>query len=473
MAISGHLIHVPREHFASLNRRLARALKRTGGCPLLPVSSGRSLITASNFKDIRNSLGRDGYQKALKRHRAERVEAVDESRFLALLQSRDPNDLPDRSLEIPRHSSRSEVLDWHLVETRVQEAWDLFGGRDRIDWTNLSVGHIDTGWTFHRALGFSGTREEENSPWIDTGNDRNYFSGEFDPGNEGAPPGRPFPADPHSARDPLGGANGGHGTKTLSVLCGSDESALAKQGGEGEPGFAGYFGAAPQVPVVPVRICDTVWIELELGAGLPNAINHLVETMGCRVISLSMGSPHFFASTHKMPLALQQAIDNAYEKGVIVACAAGNHIPNEHVIYPARCPRTIAVAGSTCDSKPWSGSSYGAHVDISAPAYPVRRAQTGWNGKQGYDYGDGTSFATPQVAGAAALWLSYHGEAIRQTYRQAWQIAAAFLHLVRKTARTPDGWETGIRGAGILNAHALLSEPLPGPGILVKDVMPF
>ena len=157
MTFSGYLIHVPQEHFASLNRRLAAALTRTAGCPLLPVSSGRALITSSNLKDIRNSLGRDRYRKLLKRHRVERVEAIDESRFLALLQSRDPADLPERSIEgaRPRDSSLREPLDWHLTESRLDKAWDLFGGRDNINWDKVSVGHIDTGWTFHRALGTS------------------------------------------------------------------------------------------------------------------------------------------------------------------------------------------------------------------------------------------------------------------------------------------------------------------------------
>ena len=474
MAVGGYLIHVPQEHYASLDRRLALALKRTAGYPLLPVSSGRALITSSNFKEIRNSLGRDRYRKLLKRHRVERVEAVDESRFLALLQSRDPADLPKRSIESPRPrgSSQRVSLDWYLSESRLDEAWDLFGGRDKINWDNVSVGHVDTGWTFHRALGFSGTQEEENSPWVNTNDDRNFFSGDFDRGGEGAPPPL-FPVDPHSARDRLEGPNGGHGTKTLSVLCGSDESSLARDGGGGNAGFAGYFGAAPKVPVVPVRICNTIWIELELGEGLPKAINHLVETMGCGVISLSMGSPYVFTSPRRMPLVLQEAIDNAYEKGVILVCAAGNHIPNEHVVFPARCPRTIAVAGSTLAGKPWSGSSYGMHVDISAPACPVRRAMTSWNGVQAYDYGDGTSFATPQVAGTAALWLAYRGDEIRRTYRQPWQIIAAFLQLLKTTARVPDGWETTIRGAGLLDAKALLLEPLPDAGGLAKDDVPF
>jgi subtilisin family serine protease len=469
MPIAGYLLRIPQGKFAPLNRALEKALTRTRGNPLVPVSSERALIPVAPYKDARAALGAAALRKLLAKHRVSQLEPVDDARFLELVRSRDPVDLPPlmlRSAAPVRAESGGESFDWHLVDTRLVAAWKLLGGRENIDWTGVTVGHIDTGWTFHPGLGFSG--EQENSPWVDTVHDRDLFPGDF-PQSGDAPFPAPFPVSQDCARDPLTGPNGGHGTKTLSVLSGFNEAAGAREGGL----YAGHFGAAPRVPVVCVRLTNTIWAS-DFHDTLPAAIDHLVNNAGCKVISMSMGSPHAGAlSLLPVPQALRRALDNAYERGVIFCCAAGNHIPNADVIFPARCPRTIAVGGTTKEYQPWTGSSFGAQVDICAPATPIRHAHPAPNGHYNYKVGDGTSYATPQVAGAAALWLAFRRDEIAQRYTQPWQIVAAYLRLLKATATVPSGWETNQRGAGILNAEALLNEDLPDPALLVKDELPY
>jgi hypothetical protein len=75
--------------------------------------------------------------------------------------------------------------------------------------------------------------------------------------------------------------------------------------------------------------------------------------------------------------------------------------------------------------------------------------------------GNGTSFAVATTAGAAALWVSYHGWATLARKYGAGHIAAVFKQILQATCRTPRGWDTREYGPGIVDAKALLEAPLP------------
>ena len=132
---------------------------------------------------------------------------------------------------------------------------------------------------------------------------------------------------------------------------------------------------------------------------------------------------------------------------------------------PASYPECLAVAATNVDDQPWSGSSRGAQVDISAPGQAVWTAATnqGPNGPAySVEQGDGTSFAVAGLAGVAALWLAHHGaDAIKAKYGGATQ--EVFRLLVTLTCRVPTGWDGSRYGAGIVDAAALLKAPLPDP----------
>jgi subtilisin family serine protease len=138
---------------------------------------------------------------------------------------------------------------------------------------------------------------------------------------------------------------------------------------------------------------------------------------------------------------------------VIVLAAAANCIGL--VVWPARFAECVAVAGVDVRDAKWRDSCSGAAVDFSAPAENVWRVTM----PNGSGQGRGTSFAVALVAGTAALWLSHHGRAslIGAARARGETLQDMFRRIAGATARRPSGWDSFTMGAGIVDAHALLS----------------
>ena len=154
---------------------------------------------------------------------------------------------------------------------------------------------------------------------------------------------------------------------------------------------------------------------------------------------------------------------DAVRNEVIPVAAAGNCVG--FMVAPAVYDSTVAAAASNVNELPWGGSSRGKTVDISAPG---ERVHVAW--KKAPDdpdnntvRSDGTSYATAHIAGAAALWIAYHGEdAIREAYGAGTR-KDLFVDLLKRSANKPAGWDTSKFGAGILDVVALLNTPLGTP----------
>jgi subtilisin family serine protease len=100
--------------------------------------------------------------------------------------------------------------------------------------------------------------------------------------------------------------------------------------------------------------------------------------------------------------ALASAIQDAANQNVLFVAAAGNSSQNLDVSpsYPAsyQIPNVISVASVTSASSLSSFSNYGSSVSIAAPGSSIYSTVPG-----GYASYSGTSMASPQVAGIAAL----------------------------------------------------------------------
>lgn len=426
---------------------IRNAVGITAGDPVVSVGLHRLIITDGTMRAMGASTPGQ-LQPALQAFGQITVREISDTTVETLLGARHGPESPVPKID-PTVPEIGADFDWHLRECGFPAAWAQLNAADfrDINWTDVLVGQVDTGFCEHPALGFAAGQ----STTVDTARDENFFRGDFSlPG---------FSED--DAHDPLlGAAFQGHGTRTGSVLAGC----FVRESLNGA--VNGYFGAAPKVPYVPVRIADSVLISGQQ-VELANAINYLV-SIGCGVITLSMGFPLVpLLPGQGVLLEVRNAINGAYEAGVIFVCASGNVVPN--VVAPAALRRTIAIGGSTKSLEPWTGGSCGVEVDISAPAWPIYRATMDRKGRPTFGFGDGTSFATALTAGAAALWLAKHRAVLLPTYPQPWQRVAAFKALLRNTANPPPGWDTTNFGTGILNADALLAAPLPAAASLQRE----
>ncbi len=311
---------------------------------------------------------------------------------------------------------------WSLAAMRVQQARALTppaGGKALGE--GIRVCHPDSGWTDH--IDLDGAR-------IDRVASLNLMEGGSD------------------ARDPLGyDGNPGHGTKTGSVIVSG--GGFGASGGTTAPGSV--TGLAPKATLVPIRTFNSVVRVLD--SNTAKAVRHAARAQ-CDVLSMSLGGRAFFG--------LERAINDAVQRGTIVVNAAGNCIGM--VVAPASYDNAIAVAATNADDKPWKGSSKGRAVDIAAPGEDVYVADAvpGSTGARASP-GNGTSFATAAVAGAAADWLAFHGRAKIDRARGSLTRRDLFVQALQATAHKPPGFDTGKYGAGILNLEALLARPLGTP----------
>jgi thermitase len=118
---------------------------------------------------------------------------------------------------------------------------------------------------------------------------------------------------------------------------------------------------------------------------------------GAEIINMSLGGSSSSS-------ALEDAINYAWGKGVVVVAAAGNN-GNSMPFYPAYYTNCIAVAGTDSLDRLAGWSNYGDWVDVAAPGVNIVSTYlSATNG--GYNVMSGTSMASPHVAGLAALVLS-------------------------------------------------------------------
>ena len=159
-----------------------------------------------------------------------------------------------------------------------------------------------------------------------------------------------------------------------------------------------------------------------------------------------------------------EAVDKAYEAGVCICAAAGNHIgntPPQVLIYPARYDRVIAVCGVMADGRPYTGLTGNALQGSFGPDSAMKGAIAAYTPNIPWPRfmcgnvirlnGEGTSAATPQVAAAAALWL----EKYKNELSRSWQRVEAVRNALFTSAKMKSDREHF--GNGVLQARAALN----------------
>ena len=156
-------------------------------------------------------------------------------------------------------------------------------------------------------------------------------------------------------------------------------------------GIAG-LGWSTRVLAITVLDACGVGTASEVSAGLRHAAD-----AGADVINLSLaGAAH---------PALAEAVRYAQSRGALIVAAAGNSGTSAQQ-FPAAYDGVVAVGSTSADGTRLSDfSNRGSWVDLVAPGESVLSTATTTGGYAQYD---GTSFAAPLVAGAAALVLATH-----------------------------------------------------------------
>jgi serine protease len=233
----------------------------------------------------------------------------------------------------------------------------------------------------------------------------------------------------------------GHGTHVTGTIAQTTNNSL------------GVAGVAFNCAIMPIKVLDAS------GNGTYTAIVNgitFAADNGAEVINMSLGGAS--GST-----ALQNAVIYAYNKGVTIVCAAGN-AGTSAPQYPAAYTQCISVSAVRYDRTYTSYTCYGSTIDICAPGgdvtvdqnadgYPdgvLQQTHDGTNyGTFGYYFYEGTSMASPHVAGVAALLISKNGGTMTPD-----AVRAALQNTATDLGAT--GWDQ-YYGYGLVNASAALA----------------
>ncbi len=344
---------------------------------------------------------------------------------------------------------------WHLLKVRADSAWSLSQGD-----TNVVIGIVDTGvqwdhpdlaaniWINPGESGPDGLGGDKSTNGIDDDGDGkidDWHGWDFGGADFNAPVADNNPSPIRSSH--------GHGTHTAGLA-----SAVTNN-------VTGIAGIGFKCKILAVKASSDNDLRGSGGAPFITAgfegIIYAAD-MGANIISLSWGGSGFSSFE-------QDIINYATGKGALIVAAAGNTGSAADPQYPASYDNVMSVAATqiNADLKA-TYSSYGEHVDVSAPGGDgfVQTTQIlSTYYPSTYAYITGTSMATPLTAGAAALVKSYFpalsmaqvGEQLRVTCDDIYTANSSYKYKL---------------GKGRINAYRALTVTSPSvriSNIIAKD----
>lgn len=221
----------------------------------------------------------------------------------------------------------------------------------------------------------------------------------------------------------------GHGTMVAGIAAASTNNGI------------GIAGVAWNASIMPLKALD------DTGAGsdfdIADAITWAADN-GAQVINLSLGVPW-------TSVTLYDAIQYARQHGAVVVAAAGND-GSPTASYPGAYADLAVSATDAAGDAAWFSNS-GYWVDLAAPGIDVTSTALASGPVDAYAKGAGTSFASPIVAGVAALVRAQNPE---------WSVTRVTQQLLRAWDRGPRGLDP-FYGLGVVDAYAAVGAAMQAP----------
>jgi len=248
----------------------------------------------------------------------------------------------------------------YLEVIKAYDAWDFTTGRE-----DIVIGIVDTGMDLmHEDLvGNFYTNPTETANGID--DDNNGYIDDII--------GYDFADNDADAQ-----ANGSqHGTHVGGIAGASTNNSL------------GIAGVGYDCKVAPLKGFTSIGT---VSTGTWEGVMYAADN-GYDIVNLSWGNTAGFSQF------FQDIINYCVlERDMVVVVAAGNTNADLD-FYPASYEHVLSVGASTLSDTKWSSGTYSDHMDIMAPGQSIFSTQNG----DTYNSDNGSSHATPQVAGAAGL----------------------------------------------------------------------
>jgi subtilisin family serine protease len=235
-----------------------------------------------------------------------------------------------------------------------------------------------------------------------------------------------------NGQTPVGSNGSEHGTMVASLAAGRGTSASN-----------GVIGAAPAASILAISI--------GFGEGRASSDDQIVEAVrwavdsGADIINMSLTR-----NTLDWPESWDDAFLYAMENDVVIVAAAGNRGSGTTVVgAPATMPGVLTVAGvDSSGQASFDASSQGITIGVAAPSEDLVGVVPGG----GHTRWNGTSGATPIVAGVVALVMAAHPGLD----------AANIINRVVSTARDAGTPGTDpIYGFGLIDAQAAVTAAVP------------